>query len=39
MYKDPFVVNNLVRQGTVLGPILNNCSLDQIYKEGKGYQN
>ena len=32
---DPFVVNNLVRQGTVLGPILNNCSLDQICKEGK----
>ena len=36
---DPFVVNNLVRQGTVLGPILNNCSLDQICKEGKSYQN
>ena len=35
----PFVVNNLVRQGTVLGPILNNCSLDQICKEGKSYQN
>ena len=31
---DPFVVNNLVRQGTVLGPILNNCSLDQICKVG-----
>ena len=36
---DPFVVNNLVRQGTVLGPILNNCSLDQVCKEGKSYQN
>ena len=36
---DPSVVNNLVRQGTVLGPILNNCSLDQICKEGKSYQN
>ena len=36
---DPFVVNNLIRQGTVLGPILNNCSLDQICKEGKSYQN
>ena len=36
---DSFVVNNLVRQGTVLGPILNNCSLDQICKEGKSYQN
>ena len=36
---DPFVVNNLVQQGTVLGPILDNCSLDQICKEGKSYQN
>ena len=36
---DLFVVNNLVQQGTVLSPILNNCSLDQICKEGKGYQN
>ena len=36
---DPFVVNNLVWQGTVLGPILNNCSLDQICKESKSYQN
>ena len=36
---DQFVVNNLVRQGTVLGPILSNCSLDQICKEGKSYQN
>ena len=32
---DPFAVNNLVRQGTVLGPMLNNCSLDQICKEKK----
>ena len=36
---DHFVVNNLVRQGTVLGPIHNSCSLDQICKEGKSYQN
>ena len=36
---DPSVFNNLVLQGTVLGPIINNCSLDQICKEGKGYQN
>ena len=36
---DPFVVNNLVRQSTVLAPILNNCLLDQICKESKGYQN
>ena len=34
---DLFPVNNLVRQGTVLGPILNNCSLDQICKKGIGY--
>ena len=37
---DPLVVyNNLVRQGAVLGPMINNCSLDQICNEGKGYQN
>ena len=36
---DPFVVNNLVRQSAILGPILNNCSLDPICKEGKSYQN
>ena len=36
---DPFVVNDLVRQGTVLGPILNNCSFDQICKENISYQN
>ena len=34
----PFVIKNLVKQGTVLGPILNNCSLDRICKEGNGYQ-
>ena len=27
-----------MKQGTVLGPILNNCSLDRICKEGNGYQ-
>ena len=36
---DIFVVNNLVRQSTVLGTILNNWSLDQICKEGEVYQN
>ena len=36
--RDPLVVNNLARQSTVLGPILNNCSLDQICNEGKSYQ-
>ena len=34
----PFVVKNFVKQGTVLGPMLNNCSLDRICKEGNGYQ-
>ena len=33
---DPFVLDNLVKQGTVLGPVLNNCSLDRIPKEGSG---
>ena len=35
---DPFVLENLVKQGTVLGPVLNNCSLDRVPKEGSGYQ-
>ena len=34
----PFVIKNFVKQGTVLGPILNNCSLDRICKEENGYQ-
>ena len=34
----PFLVEEIVKQGTVLGPILNNCSLDEVCKEGKGYQ-
>ena len=35
---DPFVLGNLVKQGTGLGPILNNCSLDRIPKERSGHQ-
>ena len=35
---DPFVLENLVKQGTVLGQILNNCSLDRVLKEGSEYQ-
>ena len=35
---DPFVLENLVNQGIILGPVLNNCSLDRITKEGSGYQ-
>ena len=34
----PFVIKKFGKQGTVLGPILNNCSLDRICKEGNGYQ-
>ena len=34
----PFLAEEIVKQGTVLGPILNNCSLDDVRKEGKGYQ-
>ena len=26
-------LENLVKQGTVLGPVLNNCSLDRVCKE------
>ena len=29
----PFLAEEIVKQGTVLGPI---CSLDDVYKEGKG---
>ena len=36
---DPSLISNPARQGTALGPILNNCSLDQVCKEGRGYQN
>ena len=32
-----FEIFNLVKQGTVLGPILNNCSLDGICSEGHGH--
>ena len=39
MFKYIFSRDNLVKQGTVLSQILNNCSLDQVYKEDKGHQN
>ena len=32
-----FEICNLAKQGTVLGPILNNCSLDDICSEGHGH--
>ena len=34
----PFLAEEIVKQGTVVGPILNNCSLDDACKVGKGYQ-
>ena len=30
-------LENLVKQGTVLGPVLNNCSLERVCKESLGY--
>ena len=30
-------LENLVKQGTVLGPVLNNCSLDRVCEESLGY--
>ena len=33
-----FELKHIVRQGTVLGPILNNCSLHAISRDGSGYQ-
>ena len=35
---DQIVCKNLVKQGTSLGPILNNCSLDKFCKESNDYQ-
>ena len=32
-----FELKHIVKQGTVLGPILNNCSLDTICRDGSGY--
>ena len=34
---EPFQINSIVKQGTVLGPVLNNCSLDDNCAEGQGY--
>ena len=31
-------LKHIVNQGTVIGPILNNCSLDTICGDGSGYQ-
>ena len=34
----PIFVENIVRQGTVLGPVLNNCSLDKVCHDNESYQ-
>ena len=34
----PLLLSNLVKQGTVLGPVLNNCSLDRFSQESFSYQ-
>ena len=34
----PFTANSLVKQGTSLGPILNNCSLDEVCAHSNIYQ-
>ena len=34
---EPVQINSIVKQGTVLGPVLNNCSLDENCAEGQGY--
>ena len=33
----PLILSNLVKQGTVLGLVINNCSLDRFSKESFGY--
>ena len=34
----PLLLSNLVKQSTVLGPVLNNCSLDSFSQESFSYQ-
>ena len=34
---DPRFLSNLVKQGTVLGPVLNNCSLNKLSTDSIGY--
>ena len=35
---DTFTLTDITKQGTIMGPILNNYSLDRICVEGQGYQ-
>ena len=34
----PLLLSNLVKRGTVLGPVFNNCSLDRFSQESFSYQ-
>ena len=34
---EQFISLNVVRQGTVLGPVLNNCSFDKFSKQSYPY--
>ena len=34
---DPIHLTNIIKQGTVLGPMLNNCPLDRVCKESDSY--
>ena len=34
---DPRFLPNFVKQGTVLGPVLNNCSLNKLSADSIGY--
>ena len=33
----PFICSNIVKQGTVLGPVINNCSIDDFSKSSCPY--
>ena len=33
----PVICSSIIKQGTVLGPVLNNCSLDRIPVASHGY--
>ena len=35
--RDPLFLSNFVKQGTVLGPVLNNCSLNKLSTDSIGY--
>ena len=35
---NPIIFENIVRQRTVLGPVLNNCSLGKVCHESESYQ-